>query len=157
MKVVQHPRGSTAWNMAYTGPQSQLTYDSDLNQYRMHDGVTPGGWLITKVADVSILGTQRFTGKLTKSVPATQLLASDKGKLLEFSVAGTYTLPDRAGIAIGYPILLKALVPAVIVQRQGGDLIQDQGTDVTDLALTANEIVTIAAQDTAYWLVTSRY
>lgn len=157
MKKVQHPRGSTAWNMAFTGAQSQLTYDTDLNQYRLHDGVTPGGWLIPKVADISVIGTQRFTAKATKSVPATPFVADDSGKLLEITVSGTYTLMAAATQPLGIPFFLKAKASGVTVQRAGSDQIEDKAGTVTSLSLTLNEIVEVVRQDTDLFLVMSRY
>ena len=40
-------RGTTARSLAYTGPLGEPTMDTDLNSIRIHDGVTPGGHLIS--------------------------------------------------------------------------------------------------------------
>ena len=38
-------RGNVAVASAYTGPIGELTVDTTLHSVRVHDGVTPGGWL----------------------------------------------------------------------------------------------------------------
>jgi hypothetical protein len=40
-------RGNTTKSLAYTGPLGEPTMDTDLNSIRIHDGVTPGGHLIS--------------------------------------------------------------------------------------------------------------
>lgn len=157
MKIVQHPRGTTVWNAAYVGAQSQLTYDVDLNQMRVHDGATPGGRVIPTTADIAAISSVRFLAKNTKSVPATPMGAADVGDLNLFTVAGTYTLPARSLFIIGTPILLQAKIAAVIVQRAGADVINDHGVDVTSLALTLNEVVELVAYDAGAFIVTNRY
>ena len=39
-------RGNTTKSLAYTGPLGEPTMDTDLKSIRIHDGVTPGGYLI---------------------------------------------------------------------------------------------------------------
>lgn len=41
--TLQHKRGTTAQNDAYTGRPGEITVDTELNQLRLHDGVSPGG------------------------------------------------------------------------------------------------------------------
>jgi Major tropism determinant N-terminal domain len=41
---VQRARGTSAQNLAYTGPAGELTVNTDDWTLRVHDGATPGGW-----------------------------------------------------------------------------------------------------------------
>ena len=41
---VQHARGNSAQNIAYTGPAGEVTVNTDDWSLRVHDGATPGGW-----------------------------------------------------------------------------------------------------------------
>lgn len=41
--TLQHKRGTTAQNDTYTGRPGEITVDTELNQLRLHDGVSPGG------------------------------------------------------------------------------------------------------------------
>jgi hypothetical protein len=41
---VQRARGTSAQNLAYTGPAGELTVNTDDWSLRVHDGATPGGW-----------------------------------------------------------------------------------------------------------------
>jgi hypothetical protein len=46
-KQVLLKRGNTAVSSAYTGPVGEVTVDTDLDTIRVHDGITPGGYLAT--------------------------------------------------------------------------------------------------------------
>lgn len=158
MRVVQHPRGPTASESVIVGGQSQLRYDTDLNQYRLHDGVTPGGWLIPKVADLPLLTSKLFVAVNTKSVPATPLALADVGDLNEFTVAGAYTMMAAATAGLGVPVLLRPTVAGVSVVRLGADLFYDQGAaGATSLNLVQYETVTIAMVAANSWRVMNRY
>lgn len=51
-EIRQKMRGSTAQNNNYLGPVGQITGDTDENDIRVHDGVTPGGH---RIANLSFL------------------------------------------------------------------------------------------------------
>lgn len=48
MGTIQHKGGPSAVLSAYTGPQRELTVDTDENTVRVQDGVTPGGHPLAK-------------------------------------------------------------------------------------------------------------
>ena len=50
-KQVLLKRGNTAVSSTYTGPVGEITLDTDLLQLRVHDGTTPGGWVIPSGQD----------------------------------------------------------------------------------------------------------
>ena len=47
VKQILLKRGTTAKNLAYTGPAGEVTIDTDLDTLRIHDGVTPGGNVVS--------------------------------------------------------------------------------------------------------------
>lgn len=55
MRNLLHPRGPTEDNDAYTGPESQLTVDTDRWELRLHDGLTPGGHRILNLEQLRLL------------------------------------------------------------------------------------------------------
>lgn len=54
---IQFVRGTTAANLAYTGPVGTFSIDTELKQVRIHDGVTAGGSVIPGIADLNALQT----------------------------------------------------------------------------------------------------
>lgn len=50
----QFLRGNTAQNNAYTGQPGEITVDTELNQIRLHDGVTAGGHIIATQENASL-------------------------------------------------------------------------------------------------------
>lgn len=67
-------RGTTAKNLAYTGPEGEITVDTDLDTLRIQDGITLGGILLAKTAttlagygiiDAAPLNSPAFTGVAT--------------------------------------------------------------------------------------------
>ena len=46
---VQRARGTSAQNLAYTGPAGELTVNTDDWSLRVHDGATLGGWALRTV------------------------------------------------------------------------------------------------------------
>ena len=45
-------RGDTASNDAYTGPDGEITIDSEAKKARIHDGVTQGGFPLASTAEL---------------------------------------------------------------------------------------------------------
>lgn len=46
--VLKFRRGTRAQNVVFTGQEAELSYDSTAKSMRVHDGVTPGGFLFSK-------------------------------------------------------------------------------------------------------------
>ncbi len=157
MRIVQHPRFSTAGCMAYTGPISQLIYDTDLNQFRLQDGVTPGGILMPKLTDIPAATLYKFLAVNTKSVPATPMTVADGYDFNEFTVAGAYTLMAASVFNVGQGFIATARIAGVSLVRAGTDLIEDKGVTTTSLNLTLNEQVTIVRKSAGLFMVTERY
>lgn len=58
--VLRLRRGTTEEFEAFIGAEGELTYDKDLKRPRIHDGVTPGGFLVHAAldrADDVVVGT----------------------------------------------------------------------------------------------------
>lgn len=49
---IQFLRGTTAANDSYTGLAGTFSIDTDLNQVRVHDGVTAGGHVVGNVSSI---------------------------------------------------------------------------------------------------------
>jgi hypothetical protein len=52
MKKVAFPRGTTAENDLYVGIDGQVTVDTDRYEFRLHDGITPGGWRVLNITQL---------------------------------------------------------------------------------------------------------
>jgi hypothetical protein len=48
-KVVQWKRGNTSATSSYTGYEGEITVNTDTWNLHIHDGVTPGGRVLTVV------------------------------------------------------------------------------------------------------------
>jgi len=59
---LQLRRGTTAQNNAFTGAAGELSYDTEVDTLRVHDGTTAGGFAIASTA-----GTQTLTNKTLTS------------------------------------------------------------------------------------------
>jgi hypothetical protein len=52
-KQVLIKRGNTAASSSYTGPLGEITFDTDLNTIRAHDGTTAGGHILANVSQIN--------------------------------------------------------------------------------------------------------
>ncbi len=50
-RIIQHRRGNSAQHQNFVGAPGEITYDTDLNTLRVHDGKTPGGVVLAKIGD----------------------------------------------------------------------------------------------------------
>lgn len=82
-KQVQLRRGTTAENDAFTGADGELSFDTDQNRPRIHDGVTVGGFPIALLSDI-------VPGSSPPFVDTTNIImgSADNTKLLRFEVDG---------------------------------------------------------------------
>ena len=91
--TVQFRRGTTANNNAFTGSAGELSIDSTLNEIRVHDGSTAGGFAAARKTELSKMMTVANTQTLFASVAANNSTINTK-----MSVANTQTLVgDRLG------------------------------------------------------------
>lgn len=91
---VQLRRGTTAQHAVYTGPQGEVTVDTDKNALVLHDGATAGGHLIGKPPFVNVLDF--FLGSEDPTVdsqPAFTRAVAHGGTILVPS--GTYQFGSR--------------------------------------------------------------
>jgi len=91
--TVQFRRGTTANNDAFTGSAGELAIDSTLNEIRVHDGSTAGGFTTARKTELSKMMSVANTQALFASVSANNSTINTK-----MSVANTQTLVgDRLG------------------------------------------------------------
>lgn len=158
MKIDQQLRGTTVWNDAQIFPVGVFTYDTDLHNIRMHDGVTAGGYVIPNTANIAAAGTVEFTAEEIKSTPPLTMTSAIMGKFETFTVAGTYTLPLLAAAGqIGLRVFLQATVAGVIISRQSADVISQLNVDVNTINLVQNTIYRLAKKSAARWIVLDTY
>lgn len=65
--MIQFIRGNTAANDGYVGPVGSLSADTEAGNIRLHDGVTPGGWVIANVDSTGAVKTISANSPLTVS------------------------------------------------------------------------------------------
>jgi hypothetical protein len=63
--TVKFRRGTTAQNDAFTGASGEFTVDTTLNQIRVHDGSTQGGFEAARQVDIDALNTLISTSETT--------------------------------------------------------------------------------------------
>ena len=77
VKQILLKRGTTAKNLAYTGPAGEVTIDTDLDTLRIHDGVTPGGNVVGGGGGVSSAVTNAINANVAAAnVQITSLWAN---------------------------------------------------------------------------------
>ena len=88
---VQFRRGTTSQNNAFTGAQGELTIDTDVWTFRIHDGTTAGGRIVP-----TLTATQTFTNKTLGSN------SSWAGNSISLSYGGTGTSLSATPGAVAY-------------------------------------------------------
>jgi len=162
MKHVQIIGKGLAESDAYTGVSREITMVTETGELRSHDGVTPGGRQIPTSGQIAGFNYRYWNGGATYSDPigASQVADGDVGKLLTFTLAGTYYLPALTAFPNpGQGVILYASVAGVIVSRKAAtaDLILDKGVDQTVLNLSQYETIVLGKRTTARFQVISRY
>ena len=64
-------KGTTAQHAVFTGVQGEITIDTDKNTVVVHDGVTPGGFPLAKVSDVTARSDTIATLRASNLTPST--------------------------------------------------------------------------------------
>lgn len=155
-RIVQQLRGNAAAAAAQVLPSGTLYYNTDLNELRIHDGFTAGGWIFQNVTQYAALGVGMWTAVAIFSTPGA-LPTTCVGKLTDLTVAGTYILPPVSNSNIGTQTRFRALIAGVILQRSGAEFINDIGVDQTTVTVSLNQIITLGKFDTTKYIVSGRY
>lgn len=150
-------RGTSANEDAQTFQVGVIRGDTDLNNLRFHDGVTPGGHVIPNETQIGLLVVRQFLATLTDSTPGAMDAVDINGNLVFLNAAGDYEFPPLADFDVGQQIRVQATTASVTISCNGSEEFEDQGTDSPTLSLTENEIVTIAKKSPTRWIVTGRY
>lgn len=142
---------------AYVGPTREITVVTDTGELRSHDGATPGGIQIPTAAQISGFSVLRFNAIATIGAPGV-IPDTAQDKLTRITAGGTYDLPELADILnVGGPLVFKAMVPAVILECQGADQIESGVTNVTTINMVEGEIVTLAKNGAALYVLLDRF
>ena len=159
MRVLQIRGGGTAEMDALVGSPRELTIDTERNEIRLHDGVTPGGKRILNIDQIALYGPAAFDTFTTQSTPGV-LPDAVVGAYSEITVAGDYTLPLLTAADVGSRIILFATVAGVNIESGGADILRELGVDNAagvNVALSQNETIEICKRSTTRWVVTNRY
>lgn len=89
---VQFRRGTTTQNNAFTGAIGEITYDTEVKTFRLHDGTTPGGG--------SILINNTFAQTLTNKTMSTNSVWN--GQPIGLGYGGTGASLSAASGAVAY-------------------------------------------------------
>ena len=109
--ILQHRRGTTSQNNAFTGALGEISVDTDLDTLRVHDGTTAGGFQITQNA-----ATQTLTNK-------------------------TLTTPVITEIDSGSTITLDATTDIVLDAGGADIILKDDGTTFGGLTNTSANVI----------------
>jgi len=153
--VLQFRRGTTAQNNAFTGSAGEVSIDTDLDTFRIHDGSTAGGFTLTQntatqtltnktLTSPTITGTGAiagsFTGALTGNADTATILATTRAIEVSGAVTGTANFDGSAAINI---VTTATSDPTITL---GGDL--TGSVTLTNLA-SGTLTATIAANSVA--------
>jgi len=64
--ILQFRRGTTSQNNAFTGSAGELSFDSTLNNLRIHDGSTAGGHSFVQTTSTQTLTNKTLTSPTTR-------------------------------------------------------------------------------------------
>lgn len=94
-------RGNTSQSLTYTGPLGEVTIDTDLRSLRVHDGVTPGGNLVSSGTGISSTN-QLVNGNKTVSLASTGLTTFPTFQTgnASLSIQGAIVGSTNAGLSI---------------------------------------------------------
>jgi len=115
--ILQFRRGTTSQNNAFTGSAGELSFDSTLNNLRIHDGSTAGGHSFTQNT-----ATQTLTNKTLTSPTVTTAITLNAQADVRFADADssnwvafqapttvasniTWTLPNADATSSGYALV----------------------------------------------------
>jgi len=87
--VVQFRRGTTAQNDAFTGAVGEISYDTENNTIRVHDGSTAGGAELLTGASNNELTNKTFGGDLLPSADSAYDLGSPAFKWKDLHLSGS--------------------------------------------------------------------
>lgn len=104
-KVIQWKHGSTEQSEGFTGQAKEITIDDDLHTIRVHDGETPGGILLARLAEVPTKLSQLVDDlSVWRSDELTKLsqLTNDKGFWASGALTKVSQLQNDSGFLTGH-------------------------------------------------------
>lgn len=104
-KVIQWKHGSSEDSAVFTGALKEITIDDDLHTIRLHDGETPGGVLLARVAEVPTKLSQLVDDlSVWRSDELTRLsqLTNDKGFWASGALTKVSQLQNDSGFLTGH-------------------------------------------------------
>lgn len=136
---VQFRRGTTAENDAFTGAVGEMTIDTIMESFRIHDGSQAGGF------HVGASPHERKTADYTA-------LRGDRCKLLEFDSGSAITLDLTAAATLleGWFVYVNnSGAGTLTIDPNGAELIDDAST----ITLDQNQSTIIFCDGAAFWTV----
>lgn len=104
-KVIQWKHGTSAEHADFVGADKEITIDDDLHTIRLHDGETPGGTLLARVAEVPTKLSQLVDDlSVWRSDELTKLsqLTNDKGFWASGALTKVSQLQNDSGFLTGH-------------------------------------------------------
>lgn len=142
---------------AYVGPSREVTVVTETGALRSHDGVTPGGRRIPTEDQIAGFSVLRFNAVASIGAPGV-IPDTAQDKLTRITAGGSYDIPETADVVnIGGPLLFKAMVPGVILDCQGADVIESGVVNVTTINMIEGEIVTLAKSAAGLYILLDRF
>lgn len=107
--VVQFRRGTTAQNDVFTGAAGEISYDTETNTIRVHDGSTAGGYALETSSSTSVLTNKTIGSHLLPAVDSAYDLGDSAVKWRDLYLSGnTIYLGDAlihsTGSAVRLPV-----------------------------------------------------
>ena len=75
--ILQHRRGTTSQNNAFTGSVGEISVDTDLDTLRVHDGTTAGGFQLTQNAATQTLTNKTLTTPVITEIDSGSTITLD--------------------------------------------------------------------------------
>ena len=143
--VLQLRRGTTSQNNAFTGAIGELSYDTEVDTIRVHDGSTAGGFAMSTASATETL-TNKTTTNLVQNGTATGTAIKDEDNMASNSATH---LATQQSIKAYVDTELSALSSTSISQGNSNVTVADSGTgNVTIEVDGTDRITTVAATTT---------
>lgn len=133
-KQVILKRGNTAVSSTYTGPIGEITYDTDLKQVRVHDGVTAGGSLVSNYSSSNVASyLTQFDGNIIPAANITYSLGNSTHQWKELWVSGNTIYIGGVPLSLSGDTLLVNNAPVT-----GGGIIGNIAVDSSAINFVPN-------------------
>jgi hypothetical protein len=116
-------RGTSAQNLAYTGPAGEVTINTDDYSLRVHDGATPGGWPLRQIGSNYAYQQPSSGATLTASAHLAAYIIDPSGSLASLTVV----TPSAPNDGDEFAILSSQTIAALTVNPAAGQSLKGGG------------------------------